>query len=154
MILSRRWIGIATAPLFARSGQGGSQWPSPTSPLRADDVRTINIRMRDLQGPRLRSPALTLLPQYRRQLTKAHGYRKRPSRMQTAQVWRKRPRRAANQEQYRTAIRYIAAHTVQEEKTGTVCKCVAGPVMQPSFHAEYSPILPIFCIARAIFKCD
>ena len=34
--------------------------------------------MRDLQGPRLRSPALTLLPQYRRQLTKAHGYRKRP----------------------------------------------------------------------------
>jgi hypothetical protein len=34
----------------------------PNMPPAADDVKTINMRMRNLQGPRLRHLALTLLP--------------------------------------------------------------------------------------------
>jgi hypothetical protein len=46
---SKRWMGIARLPLFARWHRG-SQGPSPTSPLAADDVNTINMGKRNLQG--------------------------------------------------------------------------------------------------------
>src|SRR4029453_1035222 len=46
---SKRWMGIARL-LCSRVDTAGAKGPSPTSPLAADDVNTINMRKRNLKG--------------------------------------------------------------------------------------------------------